>query len=85
MDERFVSLRMMVNLGLRYDNIPWLGRAGNLHLPPVVLTPGMIGHFEDSGYGICKNLDIMDERIVSVLKSCFKIYSGGCNKLQKSK
>ena len=71
MDERFVSLRMMVNLGLRYNNIPWLGRAGNLHLPPVVLTPGMIGNFEDSLYEIFKNLYIMDERVVLVLKSCY--------------
>ena len=60
MDERFGSLRMMVNLGLRYNNLPWLGLTGNLHLPPVVLTPGIIGHSGDSVYEICKNLDIMD-------------------------
>ena len=85
MDERFSGLRMMVNLGFRYNNLPWLGRAGNLHLPPVVLTPGIIGHFGDSVYEICKKLNIMDWRGVSVLKSCFKIYSVGCNKFQKSK
>ena len=60
MDDGFGSLRMMVNLGFRYNNLPWLGRAGNLHLPPVVLTPGILGQFEDSVYEICKNLDIMD-------------------------
>jgi hypothetical protein len=60
MDERFSGLRMMVNLGFRYNNLPWLGRAGNLHLPPVVVTPGIIGHFGDSVYEICKKLDIMD-------------------------
>ena len=84
----------MLNLGLRYKNLLWLGRAGSLHRPPVVLTPRMIGHFEDSVYEISKNLDIfssrlkicimklghqmlpqapqniMDERVVSVLKNC---------------
>ena len=39
--------------------------------PPVVLTPGMIVHFEDSVYEVCTNLDIMDERVVSVLKDSF--------------
>jgi hypothetical protein len=60
MDERFIGLRMMVNMGFRYNNLPWLGRAGNLHLPPVVFTPGIIGHSGDSVHEICKNLDIMD-------------------------
>ena len=72
MDESYGSLRMMLNLCLRYNNIPWLGSAGSLHLPQVVLTPGMVGHFEDSLYEVCKNLDIMDERVVSLLKSCYK-------------
>ena len=85
MNASYGCLRMLLNLALIYHNILWLGLAVSLLIPPVVWTPGMIGHFEDSGYGICKNLDIMDERVVSVLKSCFKIYSGGCNKLQKSK
>ena len=52
MDESYGSLRMMLSFGLRYNNLPWLGRAGSLHLPPVVLTPRMIGHFEDSVYEI---------------------------------
>ena len=64
MNESYGSLRMMLNLGLRYDNLPWLGPDGSLHLPPVVVTPGMVGHIEDSVYEICKNLDIMDERVV---------------------
>ena len=49
----------------------WLGRAGNLHIPPVVLTPGMIVPFEDSVYEVCKNLDTLDGRVVSVLKDSF--------------
>ena len=32
-----------------------LGRAGSLHLPPVVLTPWMKGNLEDSVYKICIN------------------------------
>ena len=71
MDESYGSLRMLLNLGLKYDNLPWLDRAGSLHLPPVLLTPGMIGNFEDSLYEIFKNLYIMDERVVLVLKSCY--------------
>ena len=47
-------------MGFRYNNLPWLGLAGNLHLSPVVLTPGIIGHFGDSVHETCKNLDIMD-------------------------
>ena len=44
MDESYGSLRMILNLSFRCDNKTWLGRAGSLHLPPVVLTPGMIGN-----------------------------------------
>ena len=44
MDESYGSLRMILNLSFRCDNLPLLGRAGGLHLPPVVLTPRMIGH-----------------------------------------
>ena len=55
MDETYDSLMMMLSLGLRYDNIPWLGRAGSLHLPPVVLTPWMKGSFENSVDDICTN------------------------------
>ena len=51
---------MMLSVGLGYNNLLWLGRAGSLHRPPVLLTPGMIGHFEDSVYEICKNLEIID-------------------------
>ena len=47
MDESYGSLMMMLILGLRYDNIPWLGQARRLHLPPVVVTPWMKGNFED--------------------------------------
>ena len=54
------------------QQLPWLGSAGSLHLPQVVLTPGMVDQFEDSLHEICKNLDIMDERVVSLLKSCYK-------------
>ena len=64
MDESYGSLRMMLNLGMRCNNILWLGQAGSLNLPPVVLTPGMGGHVEDSVYEICKNLDIWDARDV---------------------
>ena len=62
MDDRFGSLRMMWNLGFRYNNLPWLGWAGKLHLPTVVLTPGIIGHFEDSMFQIWifGYLDIID-------------------------
>ena len=28
--------------------------------------------FEDSLYEVCKNLDIMDEIVVSVLQNCYK-------------
>ena len=55
MNESYGSLMMMMNLGLRYDNIPWLGWAGSFHLPPVVLTPWMKGNFEDSVDEICTN------------------------------
>ena len=54
MKESYDNLRMLLNLGLRYDNIPWLGRAGSLDLPPVVLTTQTIGNFEDSLDEICK-------------------------------
>ena len=54
MEESYGNLGMLLNLGLRYDNIPWLGRAGSLHLPPVVLTTQTIGNFEDSLDEICK-------------------------------
>ena len=54
MKESYDNLRMLLNLGLRYDNIPWLGWAGSLHLPPVVLTTQTIGNFEDSLDEICK-------------------------------
>ena len=47
-DESYGNLMMMLKLCMRYDNLLWLGRAGSLHRPPVVLTPGMIGNFEDS-------------------------------------
>ena len=60
MDESNGSLRMMLNFGLIYNNIQWQIRAGSLHLPPAELTHGVIGHFEDSVYEICKNLDIID-------------------------
>ena len=66
MDESNGSLRMMLNFGLIYNNIQWQIRAGSLHLPPAELTHGVIGNFEDSVYEIRKNLDIMDERVVSV-------------------
>ena len=72
MDESYGSLRMMLNLSFRYDNKPWLGQAGSLHLPPVVVTLGVIGNFEDSVYEICKNMDIMDERVVTVLKQSYQ-------------
>ena len=58
MDERYDSFDM--NLSFRCDNKPWLGQAGSLHLPTVVLTPGMKGKFEDSVYEIHNNMDIMD-------------------------
>ena len=60
MDEDNGSLRMLLNFCLIYNNIQWQIRSGSLHLPPAVLTPGMKGHFEDSVYEICKNLDIID-------------------------
>ena len=72
MDKSYGNLRMMLNLGLRYNNILWLGPDGSLHLPPVVLTPGMVGHIEDSVYEVCNNLDIMDVRVVWLLKSGYK-------------
>ena len=50
---------MMLNLGLIYVNLLWLGRAGSLHLPPMVLTPGMIGQFMDSVYEIYENLEVI--------------------------
>ena len=37
--------------------------AGSLHLPQVVLTPGMVGNFEDSLHEICKNMDIIDSSV----------------------
>ena len=60
MDESYGSLRMMLNLGLSYKNILWLGLAGSLHLPLLVLSLGVVGHFEDSVSEISKNLNIMD-------------------------
>ena len=72
MDERYDSLNIMLNLSFRCDNKRWLGRAGSLHIPPVVLTPGMKGHFEDSVYEIHNNMDIMDERVVPVLMRCYQ-------------
>ena len=60
MDEDNDSFRMRLNFCLVYNNLLWQIRSGSLHLPPAVLTPGMIGHFEDSVYEICKNLDIID-------------------------
>ena len=55
MDESYVSLMRMLSLSLRYDNLPRLGRAGSLHLPPVVLTPWMKGNFDNSVEEICTN------------------------------
>ena len=52
MDEDNVSLRRLLNLCLILNNIQWQIRSGSLHLPPAVVTPGMIGHFEDSVYEI---------------------------------
>ena len=60
MDEDNASLRMLLNFCLVYNNLQWQIRSGSLYLPPAVLTPGMIGHFEDSVYEICKNLDMID-------------------------
>ena len=53
MKESYGILGLLLNLGLRYDNIPWLVRVGSLRLPPVVLTPVMKGHFENSVDEIC--------------------------------
>jgi hypothetical protein len=42
----------VVELG--HHNIRWLSQAGSLNLPKVVLTPGMVGHFEGSVLEICQ-------------------------------
>ena len=59
MGESYGSLMMMLNLGLRYDNIPLLGPAGSLHLPPVALTTWMKGNFTESMDEICTNLILL--------------------------
>ena len=60
MDEDNGSLRMLLIFCLINNNIRWQIRSGSLHLPPAVLTPGMIGHFEDSVHEICENLEIIN-------------------------
>ena len=82
MDESYGSLRMMLNLSFRYDNKPWLGQAGSLQRPPVVVTTQTIGNIEDSLDEICKNWILWMKELWQFYKVVIKIYSGGCNKLQ---
>ena len=84
MNASYGCLRMLLNLALIYHIILWLGRAVSLVLPPVVWTPGMIGHFEDSVNEIFTNWILWMREFGQLKKSFFfiTICVGGCNKLQ---
>ena len=79
MNASYGSLRMLLNLALIYHNILWLGRAVSLLLPPVVWTPGMIGHFDNSVNEIFTNW-ILWMREFGQLKFC---YHNLCGRLQQ--
>ena len=76
MDESYGSLRMILNLSFRCDNLPWLGRAGGLHLPPVVLTPGMICHLRIVCMIFIPTWLLWIKELCRLKSDVIKIYSG---------